>query len=105
VANGVGTDAIHRIPDEQEAIDAALKMSQHGDLLLIFADALARSWKQVTKYRPAGAESSGNAVKRVAPVIAATEEAVGGPLSDATLEASGFVRDARGLRFVKDSED
>lgn len=105
VANGVDADKIQRIPDEQEAIDTALKMSQHGDLLLIFADALARSWKQVTKYRPATSDSLQNAVKRAPPVLAATEETVGGPLSDASLEASGFVRDERGLRFVKDSED
>ena len=40
------------IPDEQEAIDAALNMGQPGDLLLIFADALVRSWKQITKFKP-----------------------------------------------------
>ena len=52
---GVARIAISVIPDEQEAIDAALNMGQSGDLLLIFADALARSWKQITKFRPAGA--------------------------------------------------
>ena len=30
-------------------------MGQPGDLLLVFADALTRSWKQITKFRPAGA--------------------------------------------------
>ena len=34
------------------------RMGQPGDLLLIFADALTRSWKQVTKFRPAGAPDS-----------------------------------------------
>src|ERR1700759_929218 len=51
VEAGVPKDAISVIPDEQEAIDAALKMGQAGDLLLIFADALARSWKQITKFK------------------------------------------------------
>ena len=55
VADGVLKQAISIIPDEQEAIDAALHMGQPGDLLLIFADALVRSWKQITKFRPAGA--------------------------------------------------
>ena len=55
VAAGVLNKQISIIPDEQEAIDAALNMGQPGDLLLVFADALVRSWKQITKFRPAGA--------------------------------------------------
>ena len=52
-ARGVPASAISVIPDEQEAIEAALNMGQPGDLLLIFADALVRSWKQITKYKSA----------------------------------------------------
>jgi len=37
-AAGVHDDAVSVIPDEQEAITAALNMGQPGDLLLIFAD-------------------------------------------------------------------
>ena len=48
-------EQISIIPDEQEAIDAALRMGRPGDLVLIFADALTRSWKQVIKFRPEGA--------------------------------------------------
>ena len=48
---GRARDAISIIPDEQEAIEAALRMGEPGDLLLIFADALARSWKQITKFK------------------------------------------------------
>jgi len=33
-------------------------MGQPGDLLLIFADALVRSWKQITKFKPAGAPAA-----------------------------------------------
>lgn len=103
-ARGVADSAITIIPDEQEAIDAALHMGQPGDLLLIFADALARSWKQVTKFRPAGAMQETPATKaathkQVAPVEAVEES------SDVTMEAAGFVRDERGLRFVKESDD
>ena len=61
-AAGVSEAAISLIPDEQEAIDAALRMGQTGDLLLIFADALARSWKQITKFK-----SSGTATGHTAP--------------------------------------
>jgi cyanophycin synthetase len=52
---GVPEEAISIIPDEQEAIDAALRMGEAGDLLLIFADALVRSWKQITKFKSGGA--------------------------------------------------
>src|SRR4026209_848651 len=55
IGEGVLNKQISIIPDEQEAIDAALNMGQPGDLLLVFADALVRSWKQITKFRPAGA--------------------------------------------------
>jgi cyanophycin synthetase len=50
---GVPDAAIAIIPDEQEAIAAALAMGETGDLLMIFADALTRSWKQVIKFKPA----------------------------------------------------
>jgi len=59
-AEGVPENAISIIPDEQEAIAAALNMGQPGDLLLIFADSLVRSWKQITKFKPAGAQVTRN---------------------------------------------
>jgi cyanophycin synthetase len=74
-AAGVREEAISIIPDEQEAIDAALRMGREGDLLLVFADALVRSWKQVTKFRmegasyssPAGDQAAGPDASRAAP--------------------------------------
>lgn len=103
---GVDDAAIEIIPDEQKAIDAALQMGKHGDLLLIFADALARSWKQVTKFSPAGgiidAETTKkNSAKLAPPSAENTDEGA----ADAALEAAGFIRDERGLRFVKESDD
>jgi cyanophycin synthetase len=113
-ARGAAESAISIIPDEQEAIEAALRMGKQGDLLLIFADALARSWKQVTKFRPAGAAPASEG-KTPAPKTSrpagntgdeAVEELAGGNTSgDAALEAAGFIRDERGLRFIKESDD
>jgi hypothetical protein len=37
-------------------------MGQPGDLLLIFADALIRSWKQITKFRSATSPAQGSAL-------------------------------------------
>src|SRR3981189_1935327 len=50
-ASGVPDGAISIIPDEQEAIEAALRMGGPGGLLLIFAEDLVRSWKQITKFK------------------------------------------------------
>ncbi|MGB7904970.1 MAG: cyanophycin synthetase [Steroidobacteraceae bacterium] len=63
---GVPASAISIIPDEQEAIDAALDMGRPGDLLLIFADALIRSWKQITKYKSATSPAATGEVARSA---------------------------------------
>ncbi len=109
-ARGVQDSQIDIIPDEQEAIDHALRLGRQGDLLLIFADALARSWKQVTKFRPEGAPATAAPSTHAPPLpsedtsdalMAAGGEAGG----DGTLESAGFVRDERGIRFVKDAED
>ena len=40
------------VPDEQAAIQSALESSKRGDLLLIFADKVSRSWKQVIYFKP-----------------------------------------------------
>ena len=58
VAHGIGAERVDVIVDEQEAIEAALRRAQPGDLVLIFADALARGWKQITQFRSDSAQSS-----------------------------------------------
>ena len=52
LGHGITADRISVIVDEQEAIEAALRMARAGDLLLVFADALARGWKQIINFRP-----------------------------------------------------
>jgi cyanophycin synthetase len=108
-AAGIADSAIVIIPDEQEAIDAALRMGESGDLLLIFADALVRSWKQITKFKPLGTA----AVKVVAPPLSRRP-----PLSDVKIDArieaaaanpefnlDGLIRDERGVRLAPESDD
>jgi cyanophycin synthetase len=109
---GVREEQITIIPDEQEAIAHALRMGQFGDLLLVFADALTRSWKQVTKFRPEGATAHAAPAAAMAPKAATSgadsdsEDRHRTPLSDdGALLASGFVRDERGLRFVGEASD
>jgi len=112
----VAETAIDVIPDEQEAIAAALAMGRPGDLLLVFADALTRSWKQIIKFKPdASGESASPAQPPPAfaasrpttrPTLPTGEAASWGSGSgDASLEAQGFVREERGLRFVGEAAD
>jgi cyanophycin synthetase len=101
-AKGVPKDAISIIPDEQDAIDAALRMGRAGDLLLIFADALVRSWKQVIKFRPEGAPVpvpvTAKAVMPMSEAAAAVEET-------AFASMEGLVRDERGIHLSREQED
>jgi len=121
-AAGVPEDAISIIPDEQEAIDAALRMGRTGDLLLVFADALVRSWKQITKFRPEGAPPPSGAAGIVADAAGAGASAVGGGLrapsqpggvagegiaaeAVAAMSLEGLIRDERGIRFAPEADD
>jgi cyanophycin synthetase len=102
-AAGVPDEAISIIPDEQLAVDAALQMGRSGDLLLVFADALVRSWKQIIKFRPEGAAPAphGDGITLATHVLA-TE-----PVFDDTLFADlgDLVRDERGVRYSRESDD
>jgi len=103
---GVPESAITLIPDEQQAIDAALRMGQLGDLLLIFADALTRSWKQVIKFKPDGAAAAAPVRESAKPKAEVADDAVEqAAQDDGQLQAAGFVRDERGLRFVGEAGD
>jgi cyanophycin synthetase len=130
-ATGVPAEAISIIPDEQEAIDAALRMGQPGDLLLVFADALVRSWKQITKFKPEGAADADSSTEVVAladegslaapsartltgkggrragdgPADAADSAAGIAPIGEPALNLEGLIRDERGIRVAPETED
>jgi cyanophycin synthetase len=103
-AKGVPAEAISIIPDEQEAIDAALRMGRSGDLLLVFADALVRSWKQVIKFKPQGAEGPA-AVAAPEPVQVSKAEASTVSAEEAAFTMEGLVRDERGIHLSREQED
>ncbi|ANB16656.1 cyanophycin synthetase [Dokdonella koreensis] len=94
---GVPAEAITQIPDEQQAVDHALRGGRPGDLLLVFADALTRTWKQITKFRPEGAPPP--AERSEPALLAAVPEDV------ALVDMDGLVRDERGIRFARESDD
>jgi cyanophycin synthetase len=99
-ASGISDDAISIIADEQQATDAALRMGRPGDLLLIFADALTRSWKQIIKFRPEGA-----AAPYVEPVAAVPPPEEAGFDEASFADLGDVVRDERGVRISRESND
>jgi len=101
LASGVPAEQILVIPDEQMAVDTALREAQPGDLLLVFADAITRSWKQVIQFRP---EAPARSVERARP---SRPEPVQVPLAPLLLEDSRreFVRDSRGVWLAREEAD
>ena len=96
--HGALAEQILVIPDEQAAVDAALREAEAGDLVLIFGDAITRSWKQVIQFRPdaAGRPADRPRVSRPEPALALAPEPLA--LEDRRRE---FVRDVRGVRLPR----
>jgi cyanophycin synthetase len=119
-AAGVPDSAISIIPDEQEAIEAALQMGASGDLLLIFADSLVRSWKQIIKFKPSSAASA-RSVSAAPPARAKAPEArsngsgaspspefgfsITAQAAAVDFSLEGLIRDERGVRMAPESDD
>ncbi|MDX1481862.1 MAG: cyanophycin synthetase, partial [Woeseiaceae bacterium] len=99
IENGVDADAIEVIPDEQQATEHALQMAAPGDLVLVLADNIKRSWKQIIYFSP----DEENTVRR--------ESSSQSPLPlpdfegfelDESLE---IISDKRGVRIAREEGD
>lgn len=93
------------IPDEQEAIDAALKQGKRGDLMLVFADKISRSWKQVIYFKPEGEDLKSTPPAAPsspgAPILPQQSDA----MSDALLDGAAVIQDERGVRLARETDD
>ncbi|MCU0621347.1 MAG: cyanophycin synthetase [Gemmatimonadales bacterium] len=96
LAAGVPAAQVSVIADEQEAIDAALRMGRTGDVLLIFVDAITRGWKQVTTFAPDAS------LPREKPRAAFVEVP---PVPEPVIPEGELVRDERGVRLARDVDD
>lgn len=120
IENGVDAGAIQVIPDEIEAVDAALQMGETGDLLMIFGDQISRTWKQIIYFnRPEDLAEAEAKKAEQPPAVSITETAKPDPLASATpvedapelpesvlLGGMRMIRDSRGVRLaVEDIED
>ncbi len=98
---GVAAEQILVIPDEQLAVDTALREAQPADLLLVFADAITRSWKQVIQFRP---EAPARLVER--PRVSRPEAPVAAVMTPLMDEGRReFVRDTRGVWLAREEAD
>jgi cyanophycin synthetase len=77
-------------------VDTALHEAEAGDLLLIFADAITRSWKQVIQFRPDAVPRRPERPRTSRPEP--VPELVAPLAEDRRRE---FVRDSRGVRIAR----
>jgi cyanophycin synthetase len=102
-AEGVPTDAVAVVPEEVEAVAQALDEAREGDLLLVFADAIGRTWKQITEFRSETGsppvEPSGHAASATPGLADFTDfDALG------LDEGVQLIRDERGVRIASSEE-
>ncbi len=100
LAHGVPAEQIVMIPDEQAANDAALREAQPGDLLLLFADAITRSWKQVIQFQP---EAPARLIER--PRVSRPEATLSPAASLFEDGRREFVRESRGVWLPREADD
>ena len=95
--HGVDPSQVRLIPDERKAVDAALAAARPDDLLLIFCDAIARTWDQITSFSVDGDARPADEIVPARPELA--------PAPEVSLEGERLVRDERGVRVAREIED
>jgi cyanophycin synthetase len=102
--HGVESREIDMIPEEVAALDHALKLCRPGDLLLAFGDNIQRCWKQITGFQPEF-EKPAPTAPALAPLSFETPEVGALALGAFSSGMDGLVRDERGVRLARETED
>jgi cyanophycin synthetase len=95
---GVDSNCIEVIADEQESTSKALQMAGPGDLILVLADNIKRSWKQII-YFNSEAKADDTAKKSVASIDLPETD---GFSFDDDME---IISDERGVRIAREAGD
>jgi len=98
LGHGISEDQVSVIPDEENAVAAALEMAKQGDLVIIFGDSSARCWKQIIYFNAPEqrTQDPGTSTGGAAPV----------PFEAMIEGDENMVSDARGVRLARsDVED
>ena len=94
--HGVSDSQITLVGSEVEAIERGLEAAQPGDLLVVFADELARSWKQIIYFKKAEREAAAVAPTKPERTVGFEELLAGGDT---------LIRDERGVRLARGGEE
>lgn len=94
--HGVSDSQITLVGSEVDAIDRGLETAQPGDLLVVFADELARSWKQIIYFKKAEREAAAVAPTKPERTVGFEELLAGGDT---------LIRDERGVRLARGGEE
>ena len=96
IDNGVDSSNINVIPDEVEAIDTALNMAQQGDLVVVFGDSIARSWKQIIHFNNNTPNENNNVTQQIEPDL---------NLDNIIDENDTLIRDEKGVRIARNEDE
>jgi cyanophycin synthetase len=100
---GVNEKQIENRGDEQNAVNEALRIARPGDLLVVFADNVTRTWKQIIYFKPEQAQLVERPNLKQAP-----ESVVQAVTGLPALELPGDVEiraDERGVYLAKEQAD
>ena len=99
LANGVDAGAVDVVPDEEMSVKNALKMAQEGDLVVLFADDVRRSWNQVIHHEVDSATA--RVTDDTKPVHSFVEE---DPEAFSLDAGARLIKDERGVRLAREEE-
>ncbi|MEM7503252.1 MAG: cyanophycin synthetase [Pseudomonadota bacterium] len=95
---GIEPDRIQVVTDEQEATTCALESAAAGDLILVLADNIKRSWKQIIYFN---SEAHTDEISKKPAVSVAMPETDGFTLD----ESLQIISDERGVRIAREEGD
>ena len=95
---GIEAERIEVIPDEQEATSRALQMAEPGDLILVLADAIKRTWKQIIYFNSGARADASDQKATVSIDLPDTADFA----FDDDLE---IISDERGVRIAREAGD
>jgi len=101
IEHGVDADHIEVIPEEEQATDSALRLGEPGDLVVLFGDALRRTWNQIVNFQTSGEGEVSHSDTAPAAIPVQLPE-VPEYVYDT---GQSIVRDERGVRLAREQED
>jgi cyanophycin synthetase len=97
IEKGVSEDRIDVIPDESASIEHAMNLAAPGDLVLVLADKIKRSWKQIVQFKPRMGQ---------APAVRRPDTIVVPDIEGFSLDGNiALISDERGVRIAREDAD